>query len=131
LERFYCLDGRQPYPPEAVELPTEEGALGPPACPRCGSPVRPGVVWFGEMLPEAEVAEAWEVAARCGVMLVVGTSGLVQPAAALPRVAKEAGATVVEINPEPSEVSALASVTCRGPAGVMLPALVARLRGDA
>lgn len=130
LERFYCLDGRHPYAGEVVGMPTEDGALDPPACSRCGSPVRPGVVWFGEMLPEAEVAEAWEAAARCGVMLVVGTSGLVQPAAALPRVAKEAGAMVVEVNPEPSEISALASVTCRGPAGVVLPALVARLRGD-
>jgi NAD-dependent deacetylase len=81
------------------------------------------------MLPEREVAEAWDLAARCDVMLVVGTSGLVQPAAALPRVARDAGATVVEVNPEPSELSAIAAVQCRGPAGVVLPAIVAGLEG--
>jgi NAD-dependent deacetylase len=79
------------------------------------------------MLPEREVAAAWEVAARCDVMLVVGTSGLVHPAASLPRIARDAGAMVVEVNPEPSDLSSLATVVCRGPAGVVLPALVRRL----
>ena len=131
LDRFHCLDQRHPYPGDAVVVPEEDGELDPPFCPRCGSPIRPGVVWFGEMLPEPEVAEAWELAARCDVMLVVGTSGMVQPAAALPGLARKAGAMVVEVNPEPSEISSLATATCRGPAGTVLPALVARLRGDA
>ena len=127
LERFHCLAARHSYPADAVAEPSGEGEVVPPVCPRCGSPIRPGVVWFGEMLPEREVAAAWEAAARCGVMLVVGTSGLVHPAAALPRIARDAGAMVVEVNPEPSDLSSLATVVCRGPAGVVLPALVARL----
>lgn len=131
LERFHCLAARHPYPAEAVAEPVVDGEVEPPVCPRCGSPIRPGVVWFGEMLPEREVAAAWEAAARCGVMLVVGTSGLVHPAAALPRIARDAGAMVVEVNPEPSELSSLATVVCRGPAGVVLPALVARLEAAA
>jgi NAD-dependent deacetylase len=127
LDRFFCLDGRHPFPSERVPDPAAEGEVEPPACPRCGSPVRPGVVWFGELLPEAEVAAAWEGAARCDAMLVVGTSGLVYPAAGLPRIARDAGATVIEVNPEPSDVSDLAHIICRGPAGATLPALVAAL----
>lgn len=131
LERFHCLAGGHPYAAEAVAEPLADEEVEPPACPRCGSPIRPGVVWFGEMLPEREVAGAWEVAARCDVMLVVGTSGLVHPAASLPRIARDAGAMVAEVNPEPSDLSSLATVVCRGPAGVVLPALVARVEGAA
>jgi NAD-dependent deacetylase len=126
LEDFRCLDARHPFPAEAVPEPAEDGDVDPPSCPRCGSPIRPGVVWFGEMLPEREVATASEVAARCGVMLVVGTSGQVYPAATLPRIARQAGALVVEVNPQP-DLSSPATVICRGAAGVVLPALVARL----
>jgi NAD-dependent deacetylase len=83
------------------------------------------------MLPEREVAAAWEAAARCGAMLVVGTSGLVHPAASLPGVARDAGATVVEVNPEPSDISPVATIVCRGAAGDVLPALVSCLGGAA
>lgn len=131
LDRFFCLDARHPYPGEALPEPTVEGDLEPPACPQCGAPIRPGVVWFGEVLPEEEVAQAWELAGRCDVMLVVGTSGLVHPAATLPLVARDAGAAVIEVNPESSELSASATVTCRGPAGVVLPALVSTLGNPA
>ena len=125
LERFFCVDARHPFPAADVPERATESDLDPPPCPRCGAPVRPGVVWFGEALPERAVDEAWELAARCDVMLVVGTSGLVQPAAALPSIARDAGAMVIEVNPEPSELTPLAHLHCRGPAGVVLPALVA------
>lgn len=128
LDRFFCLDARHPFPLERVPEASEDGEVEPPVCPHCGSPVRPGVVWFGEYLPQPELANAWELAAGCQVMLVTGTSGLVYPAAELPRIARDAGAAVVEINPEPSEVSGWARVVCRGPAGRILPALVAAVR---
>lgn len=131
LEQFFCLDARHPFPAAAVPEPVADGELAPPACDRCGSPIRPGVVWFGEMLPERVVAEAWEAAARCQVMLVVGTSGLVHPAAELPRIARDAGARVIEVNPEPSEVSAWADVVVRGTAAAVLPRVVAALKGEA
>lgn len=127
LERFVCLEHRHAFPGDLVPDAEEDGAVTPPDCPTCGSPVRPAVVWFGEMLPEREVMAAWDAAAGCDVMLVVGTSGLVHPAASLPRIARDAGATVIEVNPEPSELSAIAHVTCRGPAGAILPALVQAL----
>ena len=131
LDQFVCAGDRHPFPAEAVPEPTGEGDLAPPACGRCGAPVRPAVVWFGEMLPEREVATAWEAAARCDVMLLVGTSGLVYPAAALPRIARGGGATVVAVNPEVGESPSLVQIPLRGRAGVLLPALVERLRGRA
>ena len=71
---------------------------GPPPCPDCGAPLRPDVVWFGEMLPERELAAAWNAARTCDVMISVGTSNLVEPAASLPWVAAERGATVIVVN---------------------------------
>jgi len=127
LERFSCVDARHPFPAEETPEPAADAECEPPRCPRCGSPVRPDVVWFGEMLPERVTAEAWELAASCQAMLVVGTSGLVQPAAQLPYIARDAGATVIEVNPDPTDVSAAAHIVCRGPAGVVSPALVAAL----
>jgi hypothetical protein len=115
------------------EAAGDDAELEPPPCARCGSPLRPDVVWFGEMLPEAATARAWELARRCDVLLVVGTSGMVWPAAELPSVAKRAGAFVIEVNPEPSGVTRVADVVLRGPAGEVLPILVERVaaRGDA
>lgn len=127
LERFSCVDARHPFPADAAPEPEGDGECEPPRCPRCGSWVRPDVVWFGELLPERVTAEAWDLAAVCGVMLVVGTSGLVQPAAQLPFIARDAGATVIEVNPDPSEISDAAHIVCRGPAGTLLPELVTAL----
>lgn len=95
----------------------------PPRC-ACGSYLRPDVVWFGEALPERELNEAYDVTVRCEVFLSVGTSGVVQPSASLPVLAKRAGACVIEVNPEVTEVSYVADYTLRGKAGDVLPRLV-------
>ena len=87
-------------------------------------PVRPGVVWFGEPLPQAELREAETAAAGCDVYLVVGTSGLVQPAAGLPLAARRSGAFVVEINPETTTLSESVHCSIRGPAGAVLVAFL-------
>jgi NAD-dependent deacetylase len=92
----------------------------PPRC-ACGALLRPGVVWFGEALPEEAVTTSFEAARAADVVLVVGTSSLVYPAAALPQVARAAGAFVVEINPEPTPLTPLADVSLRGPAAALLP----------
>ena len=76
----------------------EEAEPGPPACASCGAPLRPDVVWFGEMLPEPALAAAWEAATSCDVLLSIGTSNLVEPAASLPWVAAGRGATVIVVN---------------------------------
>ncbi len=110
-----------------VNLPPAEDPEHPPPCPRCGAPVRPGVVWFGEALPAGAITEAAELAGTCDLFLSVGTSSLVTPAADLAFHALGAGATVVEINPEPTPLSAHCEFVLRGPSGVALPALCERL----
>ncbi|HXF95559.1 MAG TPA: NAD-dependent deacylase [Gemmatimonadales bacterium] len=127
LDRFCCADARHPAGEDEVPLLDADGPCPPPACRVCGSPLRPDVVWFGEFLPERVLTEAWERAAACQVMLVVGTSGLVHPAARLPYIARDAGATVIEINPEPTELTPLAHIVWRAAAGEALPRLLAGL----
>jgi NAD-dependent deacetylase len=93
----------------------------PPHCPRCGALARPDVVWFGESLPGPALEAAFGAAQRCQVMLVIGTSALVQPAASLPLMAVQRRATLVEINPEPTPLSEYAAQVIRHPAAVALP----------
>ncbi len=104
---------------EFMDVPINEV---PPRC-QCGSIIRPNVVWFGESLSQDELREAFAKAEECDVILVVGTSGIVQPAASIPMVAKSHGASVIEINLEPTPISQIADVTLLGPAGEVLPNL--------
>ena len=97
----------------------------PPRCAACGAFLRPDVVWFEEMLPDDALEAAEDAATRCDVLLVVGTSAEVYPAAALPAIARRRGAQVVEINPDTTPLTAQADHVLHGPAGVVLPALVA------
>lgn len=99
----------------------------PPLCPECGAMERPGVVWFGEFLPEMVMAAAFAAIERCEVLVVVGTSAVVYPAAGFVEVAATAGAKVIEVNPEASSMAHFADVALRGPAGELLPLVDARL----
>ncbi|GAA3775111.1 NAD-dependent deacylase [Plantactinospora mayteni] len=108
--------------------PGEGGRVPPPRCTRCGALVRPGVVWFGEALPEAALTTAVEAAAGCDVLLTVGTSGVVYPAAEIPRIAARSGATVIQVNPEPTPLDRVCAINLRGTAAQVLPALVAAVR---
>jgi len=98
-----------------------------PRCGACGALLRPDVVWFEEMLPAEALARAEETARECDLLLVVGTSAEVYPAAALPIHAREGGALIVEINSAETVLSAGADYVVRGPAGVVLPALLSSL----
>lgn len=95
----------------------------PPHCALCGAMMRPGVVWFGEDLPRVARYRADHAAESSDLCLVVGTSGLVYPAAALPGVAKESGAYVIVVNPQPSVLDATADLVLAAPAGECLPLL--------
>ena len=97
----------------------------PPRCAECENPLRPGVVWFGEALPLRGLDDARRAAERCVVMLVVGTSGAVWPAAGLASRARAAGATVLMLNPADSEIDAEAHLLLRGTAAGVLPRLLA------
>jgi NAD-dependent deacetylase len=99
--------------------------VAPMRCTACGDAIRPGVVWFGEALPDDAWDAATDAATRCALMLVVGTSGLVYPAAGLPALARRHSATVVEINPEPTALSAEADHVWRSTAALALPQLLA------
>jgi NAD-dependent deacetylase len=88
-----------------------------------GEMLRPHVVWFGEMLDEKNLTEAFRAAAECDVMIVAGTSSLVYPAAAIPIMAKREGAVVIEVNPEETGLSAEADYSLRGTSGELLPAM--------
>ena len=107
-----------------------------PVCNACGGSLRPAVVWFGETLPVAALQAADEAIRSCDTMLVVGTSGVVQPAASFAYSARSRGAKVIEVNPEETPISEIANVVLRGPAAVELPYLLQlderkRLRNDA
>ncbi|HON07421.1 MAG TPA: NAD-dependent deacylase [Verrucomicrobiota bacterium] len=99
----------------------------PPRCPICGSYIRPDIVWFGELLDPENIASSEEVTRRCDVFFSIGTSSVVYPAAGLIIIAKESGATIVEINPEETEKSYLADYIFREKSGVVLPRIVEEL----
>ncbi len=106
------IDRRAPLP-RPLPLRGDDGTL-----------LRPDVVWFGEMLPERALLAAGEAARSAEIFLVIGTSGIVEPAASLARVAAQAGARVVEINPEPTPLSSVAHDVFRESAAAVLPRLV-------
>jgi len=99
----------------------------PPKCPNCGGLLRPDVVWFEEPLPEAEIERAANASRTCDLFLSIGTSTVVYPAAALPLEALRTGATVVEINPQPTPLTAQAQFALAGAAGSVLPQLLKAL----
>jgi len=105
-----------------VERWAENGEV-PPRCPRCGGLLRPDVVWFEENLPAAALARARAASGECELFLCVGTATVVQPAAALPYLALEAGVVVVEINPQSTPLTPRAHYVLAGAAGAVLPAL--------
>lgn len=106
---------------------SEEGgpafATFPPLC-SCGGHRRPGVVWFGESLPEDALRRAQWAAEACDLFLTLGTSGVVYPAAGLVDTAKRSGARVLEVNPDETPASRQATWSIRGKTGEILPALV-------
>ncbi len=124
IARYYCNVCGAPHPITAAD----RRRTRPPACPSCGAFIRPGVVWFGEMLPERILDQAYRAVQRCDVILVVGTSGLVYPAAQLPHLAKSAGAHVIEQNLRCDAFTEIADVQLEGQGGVLLPQLVDAMR---
>ncbi|MEW5981923.1 MAG: NAD-dependent deacylase [Acidobacteriota bacterium] len=108
--------------PGAATEPVPLDDRGLPVC-QCGGMLRPDVTWFGEALDAQAITRAFALAESCEVLLVVGTSSLVYPAAAVPEIALGAGATVIEINVDATPLTSRADVSLRGLAGEILPAL--------
>lgn len=104
------------------EIPEDER---PPICPECFDSMRPDVILFGEAMPVQAVYGAQKKAEKCDVCIVVGTSALVYPAAELPLIAKQSGATIIEINQEETGLSSQANISLRGKAAEVLPLIFA------
>lgn len=123
LFAFRCSRCSRPYTQPVDDTPPHDTPRKPPACDECAGPVRPGVVWFGEMLPNSP----WEASVRavqdCDLLLVVGTSSLVYPAAGLPRIAQDRGIPIVEVNTEETPLSTQCTACLRIPAASALPRL--------
>ncbi len=119
-QRLRCLSCGGTFPAEGVkELP--------PPCPECGAILKPDVVLFGEAIPPEAIARAWAAVEACDLLLVVGTSAEVFPAGEIPYLARERGATIVEVNPDRTKISAIATLSIHAPAGEVLPRIVARI----
>ena len=112
-----CMTCERRRPSETLDL-----AVIPPRC-ECGGILRPDCVFFGEMIPPEHLARAQQLSAGSQVMLVVGTSATVHPAAMLPLIAREAGARVIEVNPEPTPLTARIS-------DYLIPGPAAQVVGD-
>jgi NAD-dependent deacetylase len=130
LQRYKCFFDclGQPTYIDADDLDAVDPEAGTPLCPYCGRWVRPDVVWFGEMLPAALIDRAMIEVRMADVLLVVGTSGVIQPAASLPYVARRSGTQVIDVNPQRNGITDVVDLWLKGPAGVVLPQVVDAIR---
>ena len=126
LSEFWCDTCGSRYHGPLPDMPEPELERMPPHC-ECGGLIRPGIVWFGEQLPDEPWQAAVEAVATSDVLVVVGTSGIVYPAAGLPDVALARGAVVVEVNPEATPLSGSVTLTIREGASTALPRLLQEL----
>ncbi len=126
IRRNICSITRKRIDAEWIARHTDQH---PPPSPHHGQGLaRPDVVWFGEALDEAILERAFEAAEQCDLMLIVGSAGAVQPAASLPAISHRRGIPVAEINPNRSELTALADWHLAGPGGHWLPLLAQAAR---
>lgn len=126
LAEFWCDACGLRYSGPIPDMPEPLLEAEPLRC-ECGGLIRPGIVWFGEQLPDGPWDAAVEAVGTADLVVVVGTSGLVYPAAALPEVALANGAAVIEVNPEPTPLSHNATASLRETATTALPGLLHRL----
>lgn len=118
-----CLSCRKHFKISEIHLDTI-----PPRC-SCGGVLRPDCVFFGEMIPQEALSRSRKIASSCKIILVVGTSATVQPAASIPIIAKKAGAVIIEINTEATHLTnEISDVFLRGSAGIIMPELMKFLK---
>lgn len=121
IMRNKCIDCAEGFTEEQVGRLKPQPGEKVPRCPSCGSFIRPDVVWFGEMLPEAEINYAQQAAAGSEVFFSIGTSSTVEPAASLAYLAKGNGAYLVEINTEETPLTAIANESIQADVCDVLP----------
>ncbi len=118
-----CLDCGDRIPMDEAALRVEDGERAP-HCVRCGGLLKPATVSFGQQLPFEVLGRAQEAAEACDLLLAVGSSLVVEPAASIPRVAKASGARLVIVNREPTPLDGIADAVVREEIGASLPELV-------
>ncbi len=123
IERNYCVDCKTFY--SQIDLTKQQGV---PSCKKCGGLIRPDVVWFGEYLPQEEFASSELAAKNSDICFIIGTTAAVYPAAYIPFGAKSAGAYLIEINTDDSEITREVDFSFRGAAGEVLPQLLAEIK---
>lgn len=117
-----CMDCSRRYTTRSVDM-----SRLPPNC-QCGGILRPECVFFGEPIPPQNLLHSQMAAEQCDVMLVIGTSAFVQPAASIPVIAKQSGARVIEINPEPTPLTqGISDYFIKGPAGEVTNRIIEKL----
>jgi NAD-dependent deacetylase len=126
LTEFCCDTCGSRYHGPLPDMAEPELEATPLPC-ECSGLIRPDIVWFGEQLPDEPWQAAVEAVATADLVVVVGTSGIVYPAAALPELALANGAAVIEVNPEPTPLSSAVTASLRETAAAALPTLLHRL----
>ena len=113
-----------------IRLPRNEFSIAeiPPRCPECGGTIKIDSVMFSEPIPRDVLAVCLQQLEECDCMLMIGTSGTVRPAASLPIAARDRGASLIEINPYETTLTAIADVVLSGSSGEILPLLVGRVK---
>jgi len=126
MQQAICLSCHQLFPLEDIlsQLTNTE----PPDCPRCNGIVKPDAVFFGEVLPEKTFHEAIHRARHCDLLMVIGSTLVVYPAALIPMYAKDAGAKLIIINLSPTPLDHEASVIFRGKAGEVMPRVMQEVK---
>lgn len=122
IRKNFCQNCRKRYDDDALLVEKDVRSC------ECGGNIRPDVVWFGEMLPEDAITRAEERAAESNVLFSIGTSSVVYPAAGIPLIAVQAGAYIIEINPEPTPLTPYVHESIRAASGTIMPEIVRRLR---
>jgi NAD-dependent deacetylase len=121
--RNYCMDCHKNYYMSDITLDQL-----PPKC-TCGGIIRPDCVFFGEQIPHDNILRSFEISSQCDIMLVIGTSAIVQPAAIIPDSARQSGAKVIEINPEPTPLTGrVSNYILLGPAGQVMSQLITEIK---
>jgi len=118
-----CAECHQRFEPKEIEIERL-----PPHCPQCGGIVKGDTVQFGEPIPPDVLRDCYAAVESCNCMLVVGTSATVYPAAEFPLEVRRRGGSIVEVNPHESELTPMATLSLRGPAGALLENLLDRVR---
>jgi len=119
----YCINCNQRFSQEEFDEIYRHNPNHIPHC-YCGGLIRPNVVWFGEALPEESIEKAYDSAITCDVFISVGTSAQVVPASNLPRIAKQNGAYLIEINTANTAISDIVDLRLEGPSGTILPMFI-------